>query len=113
DVLISGLPSGTSKSLINDTMALCRDGFELFDFARTDRLIDGYDCVFRSVREDCLVSDYFGMGFWFYRTQADRPMTRAVQMVWPDRSGAFPWELGFDESFRSMQDELWVREAIH
>ncbi|MEM6857266.1 MAG: DUF4262 domain-containing protein [Pseudomonadota bacterium] len=113
DVLISGLPSSTSKSLINDTLALCREGFELSDFARTDRLIDGYDCVFRSVREDCLVPDYFGTAFWYYRTQTQLPMTRAVQMVWPDRSGVFPWEQGFDQSFRDNQDELWAKEAVH
>ncbi|NQX95615.1 MAG: DUF4262 domain-containing protein [Erythrobacter sp.] len=112
DVLISGLPSSTSKSLINDTLALCREGFELFDFARTDRLIDGYDCVFRSIREDSL-PDYFGTAFWYYRTQTDLLMTRAVQMVWPDRSGTFPWEDSFDESFRAEQDELWEREEVH
>ena len=113
DVLISGLTSDTSKALINDTLALCREGLELRDIARTDRLINGYDCVFRTVRQDCLVPDYFGTGLWYYRTQSERPLTRAMQMVWPDRSGTFPWEHGFEEGFRHRQEELWEKEEAH
>lgn len=35
----------------------------------------------------------------------DAPMV--LQMVWPDKSGLFPWEAGFDESLRSCQPSLY------
>lgn len=114
EMLISGLPPETTKDLINDTFVLCRDeGFQLVDFARTDSLIKGLDCVFRSVRADCLVPDYFGSAIWYSATQLNRPFARAVQLVWPDREGLFPWDQGFDEGFRGEQDELWARETVH
>ncbi|MEM1197161.1 MAG: DUF4262 domain-containing protein [Pseudomonadota bacterium] len=114
EMLISGLPPETAKNFINDTLALCRDeGFLLADFARTDRLIKGLDCVFRSVRSDCLVPDYFGSAIWFAETQLNQPFSRAVQLVWPDRAGLLPWDQGFDEGFRGEQDQLWAEENVH
>ena len=47
--------------------------------------------------------DHLGWSRWFYGCD-DFP---TLQMVWPDRSGAFPWQPGFDaEAFGSSQPDL-------
>lgn len=32
------------------------------------------------------------------------------QIVYPDRSGKFPWEVGYDQGMRQIQFELWTAE---
>lgn len=52
--------------------------------------------------------EYLGWSIWFYRHH-DFP---CLQLVWPDRSGLFPWQEGFDETFRNDQSDLtdgWVK----
>jgi hypothetical protein len=48
---------------------------------------------------------YLGWSRWFYAGD-EFP---CLQLVWPDRSGKFPWEDGFDESFRRSQTDLTER----
>jgi hypothetical protein len=45
---------------------------------------------------------YLGWSRWFYRGDA----FSCHQIVWPDRSGVFPWERGFDRAFASDQVDL-------
>ena len=56
-------------------------------------------------------ASYLGWSCWFYGGE-NFP---CLQIVWPDRAGLFPWELGFDRSFIGDQPDLsengWI-EAI-
>lgn len=36
---------------------------------------------------------------------------RALQLVWPDRAGLFPWDADFDEGLRTLQPLLFGGEA--
>ncbi len=47
-------------------------------------------------------AEHLGWSRWFY-AQAEFP---CVQLVWPDRDSVFPWETGFDETFRLDQPDL-------
>jgi hypothetical protein len=44
-------------------------------------------------------ADHLGWSRWFYGGD-DFP---CLQIVWPDRAGAFPWEAGFDPAFAKDQ----------
>jgi hypothetical protein len=46
--------------------------------------------------------DYVGSSRWFYRGDH----YPCLQIVWPDRTGLFPWEGGFDPEFRNDQPDL-------
>jgi hypothetical protein len=46
--------------------------------------------------------EHLGWSRWFYAGD-DFP---CLQLVWPDRSGAFPWEEGFDSSMQDRQPDL-------
>ena len=47
-------------------------------------------------------AEHFGWNRWFYAGD-DFP---CLQLIWPDRNGVFPWEKGFDETFREDQPDL-------
>lgn len=53
---------------------------------------------------------YLRSSEWFYR----RTKFPAVQLVWADAAGRFPWESDFDEEFATRQPDLsergWLRE---
>jgi hypothetical protein len=47
-------------------------------------------------------ADYLGWDRWFHAGD-EFP---CLQLVWPDREGVFPWQHGFDETFRDDQPDL-------
>lgn len=55
-------------------------------------------------------ADHLGWSRWFYGGD-DFP---CLQIVWPDRTGLFPWEGGFDPEFEGNQPDLtergWINE---
>jgi hypothetical protein len=50
-------------------------------------------------------ADYLGWSHWFY----DGDDFPCVQLVWPDRTGQFPWEEGFAQEFANLQPDLTER----
>lgn len=56
-------------------------------------------------------ANFLGWSRWFYGGD-EFP---CVQIVWPDRAGAFPWENNFDAEFRADQPDLtekgWANEV--
>ena len=48
--------------------------------------------------------EYLGTALWFYR-KSPQPFP-CLQLVWPDRSGRFPWESGCDARLRKDQPIL-------
>jgi hypothetical protein len=51
---------------------------------------------------DDMVREYFGIARRFFR----RDTFPALQVVWPDRNGAFPWQPGFEKKFLASQPLL-------
>lgn len=56
-------------------------------------------------------AEHLGWTSWFYSKTNPFP---CLQIVWPDRSGRFPWEAGFDVAFSGDQPDLtengWLAE---
>jgi hypothetical protein len=46
-----------------------------------------------------------GYAIWFYRSLS-KPFP-AMQLIWPDKQGHFPWEAGYDERFYRLQKALY------
>lgn len=113
DVLISGLDLTMMRRLVNDTHALCREGFRLADFARTSELFSSLDCVVREIAEEHIRGDFMTSALWYAESVCDQPFTSAFQLVWPDKAGLFPWEEGFAENLIGAQLELWRKETVN
>jgi hypothetical protein len=52
---------------------------------------------------------FFGSAIMFYR----RPPFPVLQVVWPNGEGFFPWQPESDESYRTLQPQLWLVPASH
>ncbi len=101
EVIILGLLAEIAHALLNDIADLNRRElrFQLGD--STDELLDGYQVTFRPVSPP-QVQAHLGWANWFY----DFEPYPAVQMVYPDRAGRWPWDPEASEGFRSNQPML-------
>jgi hypothetical protein len=108
EVCVFGLPAQTGMRIVNVVGELIRDGERLHDGQKRDDVLNGYDVVLRSARQQWY-RRFFGAGIDFYR-QPPLPM---VQVIWPDREGRFPWEAEVEESCRRSQPSLWMPPDDH
>jgi hypothetical protein len=68
-------------------------------------LIEQYAVAVRDVHESWH-GHYLGYAQWHRRYVGKRGSLRAVQIVWPDKAGLFPWEDGCHPSVKSLQPRL-------
>lgn len=101
-----GLSDEVGYTTLNMMGELVREGDRLRSGSRIGHVLEGFDLELRA--GDPAWSDaLFGSAQWFY--QRDDPAF--VQCVWPDMSGRFPWEAGFDDRLRRFQPALWMPPA--
>jgi hypothetical protein len=103
EIVILGLRGEIAQVLINDIGLKIRDGHAYEPGARYPGIIKGFSVSFANVSVEHF-SEYLGFALWFY---GGEPFA-AIQMVWPDGNGAFPWEASFNEELRSLQPLLGV-----
>jgi|SRR5579863_4492150 hypothetical protein len=88
--------------LINDAAAKIKEGHRYEDRRRESDLLKDYECEFRLVRPD-RYEGFFNYAIWYYH-EKEFP---ALQLVWPDFKGKFPWENDFEERFKKDQIILY------
>ena len=98
DIIAFGLPIQTLHEVLNNTAEKVKEGqtiaLEIDDFD----ILETLPVQFIDVDKN-YIPEYFGYGQWFY-DYGDFP---AIQLVWPDRNGKFPWEEGLEEEFLKNQ----------
>lgn len=98
EIIIFGLSLENLHTLINTAGEKIKDSKKLeiheddFDF------LEEFPVQFISVSSENF-KDYFGYGMWFYNYQ---PFP-ALQLIWPDKNGFFPWHEGCDKKMKSEQ----------
>jgi hypothetical protein len=98
EVLVYGLPRERAHALLNNARDDVRAG-QRFAVGQTYAdLLKGYDCTFRAIPLS-QYREHLGWAIWFY----DGPEFPALQLVWPDREGRWPWQDGVTSGFRSQQ----------
>ena len=101
EIIIFGLELGTMHELINDAGKRIRQGHGYKEDQRYDDLLKGYECEFRMVKP-IYYDGLLNYAIWYYNGS---PFP-VLQLVWPDQTGLFPWEDGFEERFRKKQLRL-------
>jgi hypothetical protein len=102
EILVMGLKQATAHSLLHSLVEKIKQGEKLesgslvtdiasFPLALVPIHIDHY-------------REHLGYGMWFYRSL--RAPFPALQLVWPDRAGLFPWQNGYDARFNELQRML-------
>ena len=98
EILLFGLDHTIMQQLINRMRDEIQEGARYVSHSRYDSIIQGFSCEFLTVHST-RYRDLFGYAIWFY-AGTDFP---ALQCVWPDRNGKFPWQPDFDPKFKLLQ----------
>lgn len=106
ELILIGLPAQTAHELLNIAAIKIAGAKEKIEPYReyTD-FTEGLSVVFVPVGIEHY-EEYFGYANWYYSSMPN-PYP-AMQMVWPDREGRFPWEPGYDNCFLKLQPLLSV-----
>jgi len=101
EVLIMGLPVQTHAGLLESICEEIKTGITYEAGKSYSGILNEYDVQFLRIADEYLPS-YFGFGREYYKYQ---PFP-AIQLVWPDKKGKWPWDDSFNEDFLFCQKLL-------
>ncbi len=102
ETLIIGLKYELSKWMLNHLTHLLRGGDKKFENGQTSPdFLDGFACNFKSVRPD-KIDEYLAWNSWLYNSQS----YSALQLIYPNTSGVWPWDDEADDYFKWVQPIL-------
>jgi hypothetical protein len=98
ELIVVGLKPDLAASVLNAAAQLMKEGARFREGQRASNLIANVDCEFREA-EQHWARHIMGYALWFYR-QDQFPV---LQCIYPDLNNRFPWEDGFEKTWRSRQ----------
>jgi hypothetical protein len=101
ELIMFGLRPDTMHRIINDIGESIRRGVPVRAGAVSGEFLEGYDVTFRAVPK-YQYAGHFGWGLSYYGAE-EFP---ALQVIYPDRHGRWPWQDGVVEEFRQIQPVL-------
>jgi hypothetical protein len=101
EIIILGLKPDTAHKLINDVGEAMGQGIVVRAGETSDAFLDSFRCTFRRVPPHQYRA-YLGRALWYYKDRA----FPALQFIYPDRHGRWPWEEGVHADFRRTQPVL-------
>ena len=102
EIICFGLPLNTLTFILNEAQRQIQAGVVFTPEKDWSDFLEGYDVRFIPV-DQSYYPDYLGYGCWFYKYRTDFP---ALQLVWPDKTGLFPWQDGFNSNWKFSQPLL-------
>jgi hypothetical protein len=102
ELIVIGLKNNVAHSLLNECNRRLQEGIRLGDGRRERDLLSNVECEFRRVEERWL-RQIMGYAVWFYGGDG----FQALQCVYPDLRNRFPWDEGFETSWRDRQPLLF------
>lgn len=100
ELILFGLKTDIIGKILNDAGKMINEGHKFATNELNHDLFESAPATILNVHLESL-EDYFGYGIWF--NEGHFP---ALQIVWPDRTGLFPWELSFQKEFTYSQPLL-------
>jgi len=101
EVVVVGLKQPISHFVVNEYNRRVRENEILAAGQRYSGFIEGFDVLAESVHISNY-DEYFGYNLWLYKG----PNFQALQLVYPNTSGTWPWEEAASEWFRTWQPLL-------
>lgn len=101
EIISFGLSITTLHGIINDVAEIVKSGRKIETEANYDEIFGNGEARFIHVLPGYL-KNYFGYALDFYNL----PEFPALQLIWTDRHGKFPWESDFEEKFKFRQHLL-------
>jgi hypothetical protein len=114
ECIIFGLPPKLMHSMLWSMFHAIRRGEVLADGLRWPGLIEGFDCISRSVHSSQLTREHFNSALWHWGDLTDHGYgLKAFQLFWPGAvDGLFPWETGCSEIVRARQPTLYLPRGV-
>jgi hypothetical protein len=111
ELIVVGLPLDVAHDVLNHVGEKIRGGARFADGLESDGILVNRKARFREMPE-AQFWNYMTWTLWFY----DGPAFSALQLVWPDEDGGWPWESSVDSWLRDEQpiiadqgDPPWAR----
>ena len=102
ELIVIGLKAEVAQEAINECYRQMKSGAAIVCGARVaDLLGGGFECVIGEV-SPAHYDEYLGWALWLNKG----PHFRAVQIIFPNTAGAFPWEPAASDWFRNWQPLL-------
>lgn len=98
EVLVFGLPEEVAHELLNALADEASAGQKYLDDQKHAGLLVDYTVRFVALPPHCH-AEYLATAVWAY----DGGEFPAVQLVWPDKQGRWPWEPGVRDGFAASQ----------
>lgn len=106
EVVIMGLPRNVMCQLLQDMVKRIQEG-KRYSESNLDNELASFPIAFRDIDISRYQAD-LGYATWFYKN-LPTPFP-ALQFVWPDKCGKFPWEDEYDKHFLTLQHPLYTGE---
>ena len=106
ELIVFGNDLSILAPLLNALGERVRSGQRLAANAELSGVLQGLPLALRDV-DPKWTETFLGNAAWHYR----RERVAALQCFWPDPNGVFPWQSGYDESWRDDQPLLFERET--
>lgn len=101
EIIVFGLPPDTAVGSMNEIADRIKHGEKMTPNQVYTDIFRNTRAVFHAVQSS-RAADHMVIANQLY----GRGMYQALQLIWPDQEGRFPWEDGFDERFRRSQPML-------
>jgi hypothetical protein len=101
ELIMIGLPPDVMHSVLNVAGESIRAGRRYEPGTDTCELLEGYACKLLPFPRIAYLA-FLGYARWFY----DGDDFEALQCVWPDQAGRYPWDAGASEEFKALQPVL-------
>ncbi|RWY55903.1 DUF4262 domain-containing protein [Mucilaginibacter gilvus] len=102
EIICFDLKSELMSGMINHACDLIKQGEKLVPGKSYSDFLEGHNIQFLPVDKE-FYPDYLGYANWYYGNDFNFP---ALQMVYPDLQGFFPWENSFDSDWKFRQPLL-------
>ena len=103
EIMIMGLRHETAHTLLTSIQRIVHEGGRIQPWSTVEDVAS-----FPLTAVPIHISHYrehLGYGIWFYRSLPE-PFP-ALQLVWPDKAGIFPWQDGYDQRYHQLQNVLF------
>ena len=103
EIVVTGPNLDLLHQLVNAVAAEIRDGKRFEPDRAYEGILAGMACHFREVHL-ANYGDFLGYAGWYYE---GKPFP-ALQCLWPDPGGHFPWDDAFDPELAAFEPDLGV-----
>jgi Domain of unknown function (DUF4262) len=111
ELIVFALPWRVSHTVLEGAISVLRKEGRPADGRVAQKILRGFPVVFKALPPDQTNKLYTCQAAFYYEP---RPVS-VMQIVWPDKAGRFPWQLGCDTRIANAQSEIipWSAMRVH